>query len=407
MAQQNVARTAQRGSELKRVPRLLALDPDLAQQIVSRTMTIIGCNVNVMNAEGIIIASGQSDRIGIIHEGALLVLAQSRAVDIDAATACRLQGVQPGVNLPLHNQGQLVGVIGLTGQPSEMHRFGELVGMAAEMLIEQTRLSRLLLRDIRFKEDLVLELIRAEVLDQRLLDWARALDVDPLQPRVVAVIEVDSGELALDEAFQERERLRSMLLVPERHNLLAVVSPTELVVLKAVQEREGGWDLASHRDRVWQLLARVKTQSRLNIRIALGHYFPGQGGLARSYRTATASLRVGKQRQAEAPAYFYQDMVLPVLLEGLHDSWQAAELMRPVLALRAGDAKGHLQQTLMAWVACDMQPLRTAQRLGIHRNTLEYRMGRISALTGLDLNLGDDRLLLYAAVQLDSTRDAR
>lgn len=61
----------------------------------------------------------------------------------------------------------------------------------------------------------------------------------------------------------------------------------------------------------------------------------------------------------------------------------------------------------MAWVACDMQPLRTAQRLGIHRNTLEYRMGRISALTGLDLNRGDDRLLLYAAVQLDSTRDAR
>ncbi len=384
---------------------LSALDPDLAQQIVTRTMTIIGCNVNVMNAEGIIIASGQVERIGIVHEGALLVLSQSRAVDIDVATAQRLQGVQPGVNLPLRSQGRLVGVVGLTGHPAEMHRFGELVGMAAEMLIEQTRLSRLLLRDIRFKEDLVLALIRAETLDARLLDWARELEVDPWLPRVVAVIEVDSGSLGVDEAFQERERLRSMLLVPERNNLLAVVSPNELVVLKTVQERDGGWDVAAHRDRVWRLLSRVKTHSRLAIRIALGHYFPGSGGLARSYRTAVATLRVGRQRHPQAQAYFYQDMVLPVLLEGLHDSWQAAELMRPMQSLRAADPRGHLLQTVLAWVACDMQPQRTAQRLGIHRNTLEYRMGRISSLTGLDLGLGDDRLLLYAAVQLHSTRD--
>lgn len=384
---------------------LPALDPELAQQIVARTMAIIGGNVNVMNAAGRIIASGQAGRLGVIHEGALLVLAQSRAVDIDEATARRLQGVQPGVNLPLRSQDRLVGVIGLTGPPADMHRFGELVGMAAEMLIEQTRLSRLLLRDIRFKEDLVLELIRAETLDSRLLDWARKLEIDPVLPRVVAVIEVDSGELGVDEAFQERERLRSMLLVPERNNLLAVASPAELVVLKRVQESADGWDLAAHRDRVWQLLARVNTHSRLSIRIALGHYFPGPGGLVRSYRTATASLRVGRKRHPEGRAYFYQDMVLPVLLEGLHDSWQATELMRPMLALRAGDPRGQLRRTLRAWVACDMHPMRTAQRLEIHRNTLEYRLGRICALTGLDLNLGDHRLLLYAAVQLDSTRD--
>ena len=384
---------------------MMSLEPALAQEIVTRTMGILGCNVNVMNADGQIIASGQDDRIGDTHEGALLVLSQERAVEIDEATSRRLQGVQPGLNLPLRNQGHMVGVVGLTGTPLELHRFGELVSMTAEMIIEQARLSRLLLRDIRFKEELVLELLRAESLDQRLQDWARDLGVDLAAPRVVAVLDVDSGDLSVDAAFEEWECLRGLLTQPERHNLIAAVSSTELVVLKPVQERDGGWDSSSHRDRVWQLLARVQANTRLGVRIALGHYFPGPGGIARSYLTARASLRVGRLRQPQATAFFYQDMVLPVLLEGLHDSWQAAELARPLAALRAGDARGQLRKTLAAWIACDMQPLRTAQRLGIHRNTLDYRFGRIAALTGLDLDKSDDRLLLYVAAQLDGTRD--
>ena len=43
--------------------------------------------------------------------------------------------------------------------------------------------------------------------------------------------------------------------------------------------------------------------------------------------------------------------------------------------------------------------VRTAEALRIHRQTLYYRLGRISALTGLDLADGDDRLLLHTALR--------
>ncbi|WP_313364021.1 helix-turn-helix domain-containing protein, partial [Mixta calida] len=49
----------------------------------------------------------------------------------------------------------------------------------------------------------------------------------------------------------------------------------------------------------------------------------------------------------------------------------------------------------------NVQPSATARALFIHRNTLEYRLNRISELTGLNLNQFDDRLLLYVALQLD------
>ncbi len=60
------------------------LDTKMAQDIVARTMRIIDTNINVMDARGRIIGSGDRERIGELHEGALLVLSQGRVVDIDA-----------------------------------------------------------------------------------------------------------------------------------------------------------------------------------------------------------------------------------------------------------------------------------------------------------------------------------
>jgi hypothetical protein len=49
------------------------------------------------------------------------------------------------------------------------------------------------------------------------------------------------------------------------------------------------------------------------------------------------------------------------------------------------DNNGLLRRTLQAWFRHNVQPLATSKALFIHRNTLEYRLNRISELTGLDL----------------------
>jgi len=112
-------------------------DPRLAQDIVDRTMGIIDSNVNVMDGRGRIIGSGTPERLGELHEGALLVITQGRIVDIDDAMTRHLHGVRPGVNLPLHIDGTIVGVVGLTGDPSTLRKYGELVCMTAEMMLQQ------------------------------------------------------------------------------------------------------------------------------------------------------------------------------------------------------------------------------------------------------------------------------
>ncbi|PLP48617.1 carbohydrate diacid regulon transcriptional regulator CdaR, partial [Klebsiella pneumoniae] len=166
----------------------------------------------------------------------------------------------------------------------------------------------------------------------------------------------------------------------------------------------GRWDADDHVRRVEQLIARMKENGQLRFRVALGNFFTGPGSIARSYRTARTTMMVGKQRMPESRSYFYQDLMLPVLLDSLRGGWQANELARPLARLKAMDNNGLLRRTLQAWFRHNVQPLATSKALFIHRNTLEYRLNRISELTGLDLGSFDDRLLLYIALQLDEQR---
>jgi carbohydrate diacid regulator len=381
------------------------LDPRLAQEIVSRTMQIISCNVNVMDLNAKIIASGDVTRRGELHEGALLALSHGRTVEIDEATSRALEGVRPGINLPLRAEGEVVGVIGLTGPPAEVRQHGELVRMTAEMMLEQARLLQLLARESRLCEELVLTLIRSEQVSPTLSDWAQRLGVNLNQPRVALVIEVDSGRLEADEALAELRHLQTLLAVPEAENLIAMVSLTELAILKPALDAQGRWNPEEQRSRVEKLLAFLRQRSRLELRIALGNYFTGAGSIARSYNTARTTLQIGKRRNTAQYAFFYQDLTLAVLLENLSDSWQANELIRPLARLKARDGNGQLQHTLATWFAHQVHSAETAEALNIHRNTLDYRLNRISEFTRLDLNRLESRLLLYIALQLDESSD--
>ncbi|MEG8277866.1 PucR family transcriptional regulator [Streptomyces sp. AHA2] len=58
-----------------------------------------------------------------------------------------------------------------------------------------------------------------------------------------------------------------------------------------------------------------------------------------------------------------------------------------------------LARTAEVYLDCAGQAARAAAELGVHRQTLYYRLSRIEKLTGLDLDDGEDRLLLHMALK--------
>ncbi|MER5934476.1 helix-turn-helix domain-containing protein [Streptomyces sp. NPDC002054] len=71
----------------------------------------------------------------------------------------------------------------------------------------------------------------------------------------------------------------------------------------------------------------------------------------------------------------------------------------PAIRALLGPAHPELARTAEVFLDCAGQAGRAAAALGIHRQTLYYRLSRVEQLTGLDLDEGEDRLLLHMALK--------
>ncbi|MFE1886357.1 PucR family transcriptional regulator [Streptomyces diastatochromogenes] len=71
----------------------------------------------------------------------------------------------------------------------------------------------------------------------------------------------------------------------------------------------------------------------------------------------------------------------------------------PAVALLVSPAHQELARTAEVYLDRAGQAGRAAAELGIHRQTLYYRLSRVEQLTGLDLDDGEDRLLLHMALK--------
>ncbi len=372
------------------------LDSQTAQRIVDRTMAIIDNNINVMNNQGVILGSGDPHRIGFVHEGALLAISQNRSVSISDASVPMLHGVKPGINVPLHYQGEVIGVIGITGDPQHLKAYGELLKMSAEMIVEQTNSLELAQWQNRQQEEFILQYIKGEYDIAQLEAWASRLNIDFNQPRVAAIIEVKDSS----QANSLLKELLHLLENPSRGNLIAMTSMTELVILKPAflngKQLDGKqWSAERENQRIDQLLKRIPQAMRSQLKIALGHYFPEPTDIHRSYQTAKDTLAFGKQLHPDNNKYLFEDFSLLVMLSGLKNDWRGQQLLSPFKKLIQQDANQQLRKTLTAYLNHFGDQGACAKQLFIHRNTLRYRLDKISQITGVELNKLDGLLQLY------------
>ncbi|OPG17633.1 PucR family transcriptional regulator [Ferroacidibacillus organovorans] len=75
----------------------------------------------------------------------------------------------------------------------------------------------------------------------------------------------------------------------------------------------------------------------------------------------------------------------------------AAHTITPSVTMTLG---AELEQTVMTFVACDLNMSETARKLYLHRNSLLYRIERIRELTGYDVRRFDDAVTVWAALLL-------
>ncbi|WKX72784.1 CdaR family transcriptional regulator [Streptomyces sp. XD-27] len=116
--------------------------------------------------------------------------------------------------------------------------------------------------------------------------------------------------------------------------------------------------------------------------------------LPTAWREARAAARAARAEPRLGPVAAWSEVGPYRLLTGLPGTG-ADPAARPLLER----AHAELARTAEVFLDCAGQAGRAAQTLGIHRQTLYYRLSRVEQLTGLDLDAGEDRLLLHMALK--------
>ncbi|WP_308249916.1 PucR family transcriptional regulator [Sphaerisporangium fuscum] len=113
----------------------------------------------------------------------------------------------------------------------------------------------------------------------------------------------------------------------------------------------------------------------------------------RSWREATLALRVAQRVPRFASVAAWADLGVHRVLARLSGA-QLADL-----AAEAGALEPELARTVETYLDRAGQAGETAARLGVHRQTLYYRLAKAERLTGLDLADGENRLVLHLALK--------
>lgn len=363
-----------------------------AQRIVDQVKEAIGRDINIMDGDGRILASTNPARQGQLHPGAARVLQEglsSLTVEADQS------GMQAGINLPVRLDGQTVGVIGITGPPSEVSAFGSVIKHLTELLVERVR--------AREQADLV-ERARGLFVENWLFsrepDWAelevrgRLLGFALEEPYTVALLRLPRP--ALSGSVEDLGEMRSSLI---------------LGMLQARLRQDSRHACAVIRDQVILLLCGLdRNQALAAVRQACGDVEGYYGVLVRggisSPSRSPADIRrcyleartasVAAEQSDRSHLVFYDEVSLEFLVQSIPKKLR--QDLREVLFSGCTDRETQeFSRLILLYFQQEGDMRRCAEALFIHRNTFQYRIEALARRTGRDLRRPKDATLLYLA----------
>lgn len=138
----------------------------------------------------------------------------------------------------------------------------------------------------------------------------------------------------------------------------------------------------------------------LTVTAGLGGSFESLQAARQSYIEATKVLRFSEQKTASSPIYVYEQLGIYKLLFEMEPDKLATYYQEVIEPLNEYDHKHHMDMvsSLFVYFEENCNAVKTAKRLFVHRNTLDYRLKKIEEITGRSLDDPYDRLTLQLGV---------
>ena len=370
------------------------LSGTLAQQIAGETTEAIGYNVIITDAEGMVIGSGDTSRVGSFHEASIEVIRTRESAWHNPEEARALRGVRPGITLPLVIGDEAVGTVGITGSPRQVRRFGLVVRRQTEILLEESALVRSRLMHERALEDLVNEVAAFDpelVEPELVVSSAAELGFRLLLPRCVLLFDVDG-------AATGPELLRVLRSVFHQHeDIVARRSAGRCAILAPVDTRS----VRNVESEARRAIRMAREALNLRLRVDISPPADTVEKLRDCCSDAAEALWLGARVQPGDSVLRVADLRAQQALAAIGHRVRGRLVEQELGGLRSAADWMQLRATVVNWCESGFNQVAAAKALNIHRNTLLYRLDKIERLVGRSWRDHRAMLSLYIACLAD------
>lgn len=368
---------------------------DMLQKLVDKIIEDIGYNINIIDTNGIIIASGSRDRIGKFHKVGLQAAENKCRIDIHEADESHYNHVKSGINLPFYYKDNLIGVIGITGKPSQISELTNIVKSMIELMYEQELLKQKMYyrrsNKVFFINE-VLNISNRESLTS-IKNWGAKLGYDMSVRRTIVIIQFEAKEDR--QAFFSTEDMTHDFMINlkkvknhHKNDISTFLSSSRIVILKASYEGDDALEKQHLKEYVEAINLFVKDKYPMECRIGAGSFYDDLYDLKESFFEAEYLVNryIG---DTDKNSRFIQDHLIGYFASKLQEGVMEHFFDESYKKVKEFP---ELLDTIVSLVNNNMHLNMCSQDLFVHRNTVLFRMNKIKEILQIDpVNVGEER----------------
>ncbi|GKX27886.1 CdaR family transcriptional regulator [Vallitalea longa] len=366
---------------------------DIAQKIVNLMMEVIDYrNINIMDCDGFIIASGEPNRISTYHKGADDVIKSGKGIEIYPQNVNNFPGSKQGVNLPINIEGKVIGVVGIYGHPDEVRMVARLVKNSVELALEQYLISE----QVNLVKDLSNQMIRKLLFnsvsetEEEILCLSKVARINLELKRCAVVIKLDNydddGIYESVNAMGEIEKLLSTNNFITNKDFFGIINHYFIIFKSIADDKRCEY--------MNNILFTLEDNRPYKIKIGLGSSYNDIYGYKKSFNEAVDIISISKGKPLDINNF---DTQAKYLLQKIQPDASEPFIKKLYISIlnENGKVPEWFYKTLDALFENNLRLNETAIALFVHKNTLVYRLKKIEQLTGLNINNFYHATLLY------------
>ena len=386
---------------------MMTLTTKIVQPFIATLEEALHYKVTITDTNGYIVGRSDPARLNQFHPSAYEILCERQPIESrDIATDSYVnvpEGVQLGYGERVIYDGECIGLIGLVGAPEEIKQSIKTAQLVLQLMLDRKKASDELKLISKDKKAFLLRLLQGQYgSPEWIKERADTYKIDLSRLRYVLTVQInlekfdEKSPLELSQIKETMHRaIRSIFF--EQEDLLYEYDTGETVLLTAGKHSDASQRRRQIEKAAARLYAELREQCKVSALIGVSEECGDYTGIPLALRQGRMAAEIGAKTENGEGLYFYSQMRLGRIVASFSPEIRPI-LQRDILSKLLENHADSLLETLFTYFEMNGNVSQTAEKLFIHRNTLQYRFRKIKEITGFDIYHIDDLVQLRLAV---------